>query len=411
MCCARLAAASLVVVLAASACGDGSGNIPAEPVEDGPSGSAVPEVEAQIDAPPGTSSTMRVELEESAEPNTTPKPETATGPERHPWCGDMQAVWDVFDRAQADLVAAEARHQEVGDAAADGLHLAQGAYDAAEAVAVRHLLDAHRSHAGEADNDETLIAAFARAWEALIGVSPQAQEAAAGFESIDVDSERGQAHLRRIEEISQGLTGLRAAYSGSGELNVLGWTLENAYGAITSAERAGVAASDIAALWDAVDGARDQFIAGGDARRLGVIEAEQARQAGAIPSAAAAAEAAEDAEHAAERVVQTLEQIRVESLDAYIDAHDAAASGNTEAVLAAAATSIDRLNAAYDADSALSDAVSAAEQALLDGQAAVLSPQTVINTARDAFASAVTGVLSDADAYTAFREPIQESCR
>ena len=86
-------------------------------------------------------------------------------------------------------------------------------------------------------------------------------------------------------------------------------------------------------------------------------------------------------------------------------------AGNAEAALDSATTAIDHLRNAWAADDALSDAVAAAEQALYDAQAAQQSPQSVIATARDAFATTITEVLSDADAYAAFREPIQESCQ
>ena len=208
----------------------------------------------------------------------------------------------------------------LGDAAEEDLRLAQGAYDAAQADVASDLVEAHRFYVGEADNDdETLIAAFARAWEALIDVSPQAREAAAEFENIDLAPEQVEAHLQHIEEVSQRLGNWRSIYRWYGEVAGLSNSYDYAQGAITKAERVGVNAADLTALSDAIDNTRTESFARDDTRQLAVIEAEDARQAGAIRSVAAAAAAVDEAEHAAARALKTLEHNVRESAAAYFD--------------------------------------------------------------------------------------------
>ena len=397
----RPMAVSLAFVLVASACGGGGDGAPADPVEDAPPDTAASEAEPQEDAgreasatseaeprrddPSGTSTTSQAEPQEAAVANPEAEPVQVQLGDRFGWCADVQAVWDAFDGARGDLIAAEARHQDAVDGAEEDLRQAQDAYDAAEVVAVRDLVEAHRYYVGDAGNDDdTLVVAFARAWEALIAVSPQVREAAAEFEAADME-----AHLQRIEEISQHLREVREVYSWPSEMNMLGSAFDYAQGAIARAERAGVNLADMAALRDAFNAARSSSFDADHARQLVIIEAEKARQAGVIPSAAAAADAAGDAEYAAERAVKTLTHNTRETAAAYFDAGDAADAGNAEAALAAATTAIGHLEAAYGADDALSDAVTAAEQALYDAQAAQRSPQSVIDAARDAFTAAI----------------------
>ena len=398
----RPMAVSLAFVLVASACGGGGDGALADPVEDarpdtvvseaeqqedaGREASATSEAEPRQDAPSGTSASTEAEPQEAAQADTLAE-QVQLG-NRSEWCADMEAVWDAFDGARTDLIAAETRHQDAVDGAEEDLRQAQDAHDAAEVVAVRDLVEAHRFYVGDADNDDddddTLVVAFARAWEALIAVSPQVREAAAEFEAADME-----AHLQHIEKISQHLREVREVYSWPSEMNMLGSAFDYAQGAIARAERAGVNAADITALRGAFNTARSGSFDADHARQLVIIEAEKARQAGVIPSAAAAADAAGDAEYAAERAVKTLTHNTRETAAAYFDAGDAADAGNAEAALAAATTAIGHLEAAYGADDALSDAVTAAEQALYDAQAAQRSPQSVIDAARDAFTAAI----------------------
>ena len=129
------------------------------------------------------------------------------------------------------------------------------------------------------------------------------------------------------------------------------------------------------------------------------------------PTAAAAAEAVDAAESAARATTGPIDDNTRAAYAAHQDASAAADAEDAEAALTAAIRAVEHVLVVIDATSALLEAALAAEQARLNAYADEQSPQSVIDTARDAFATSITEVLSDADAYAAFREPIQESCQ
>ena len=422
----RLIFTVLAFVLVAGACG-GDDSDPADPVEDarpdtasaeaepqqdaGREASATSEAEQRQDAPSGTTTTSQAEPQEAAVANPEAEPVQVRLGDRFEWCADVQAVWDAFDGARAELAAAEARHQEAGDAAEEDLRLAQDAYGAAEARAVSELSEAYRLYLGEADSGEdTFSAAFARAWEALIDSSPQVREAAAGFENADMDEAQIEAHRRDTEEVFQRVRDLRDFHSSKVYGDFADSAREFSRGAINIAERAGVSSVDIAALRDAMRAGLDEYM-NVVIRRLAASEAEESVQAGVTQNAAEAADAAQVAENAAIRAGKTLLHNTREAAAAKRDAADAADAADAEAALAAATRAVDHLLAALDAEDALENGAIAAEEAFNDASAAQQSPQSVLDAARDAFTTSIKEALSDADAYAAFREPIQESCQ
>ena len=427
----RFFAAALAFALMAAACGGGRDSAPADPVEDarpdtvaseaeqqedaGREAPATSEAEQRQDAPSGTSAPTEAEPQVAAVANPEAEPVQVRLGDRFEWCSDVQVVWDAFDGARAGLVAAEARHQDAGDAAEEDLRLAQDAYDAAGADAASDLIEAHRFYIGGADgDDETLVAAFARAWEALIDVSPQAREAAAIFENTDVDDERVEAHLQHIEGVFKRIREWREFYELPTELQVIVpplSALDFSEWAIDDAERAGASAADVAALREQRQDARDEYDSGYEVRHRVGIKAGAARMLGVIPTAAAAAEAVDAAESAARATTGPIDDNTRAAYAAHQDASAAADAEDAEAALAAAIRAVEHVLVVIDATSALLEAALAAEQARLNAYAAEQSPQSVIDTARDAFATSITEVLSDADAYAAFREPIQESCQ
>ena len=126
----RLIPAILAFALMAAACGGGRDSAPADPVEDarpdtvaseaeqqedaGREAPATSEAEQRQDAPSGTTTTSQAEPQEAAVANTDAEPMQVRLGDRFGWCADVQATWDAFDGARAELVAAEARHRDAG---------------------------------------------------------------------------------------------------------------------------------------------------------------------------------------------------------------------------------------------------------------------------------------------------------